>query len=147
MGGSLKDQLLGNWRLESFHLQKEAGEPIYWWGHDVVGRLTFDEKGRFAAQVGRRDRQLLKSEQLIDVTPDEAREAFLGYLAYFGTYVVDEEKGTFTTRVEGSLVPNWTGTEQQRWATIDGDKAVFTAAAVPSPMGALTPTLVWRRLS
>jgi lipocalin-like protein len=147
MGQSLRDQLLGTWRLESFHLQQEAGEAFYWWGHDVVGRVTFDEEGRFTAQVGRRDRQPLKSEQLIDVTPDEAREAFLGYLAYFGTYVVDEIEGAFTTRVEGSLVPNWIGTEQKRWASVDGDRAVFTARAVPSPMGALTPTLAWRRLS
>ena len=147
MRTSLKDHLLGTWQLESFYLQREAAEPIYWWGHDVVGRITFDEAGRFAAQVGRRDRQPLKSEQLVEVTPDEAREAFLGYLAYFGTYAVDEEEGTFTTRVEGSLVPNWTGTEQKRWATVDGDRAVFTASAVPSAMGALTPTLAWRRLS
>jgi len=55
MGTSLKDRLLGSWQLESFYLQKEVGDPIYWWGHDVVGRITFDEKGRFAAQVGRRE--------------------------------------------------------------------------------------------
>jgi lipocalin-like protein len=147
MGQRLRDQLLGTWRLESFHLQQEDGEPFYWWGRDVVGRVTFDEEGHFAAQVGRQDRQPLKSDQLIDVTPDDAREAFLGYLAYFGTYVVDEDAGTFTTRVEGSLMPNWVGTEQKRWAIVDGESAVFTAAAVPSPMGTLTPTLMWRRLS
>jgi lipocalin-like protein len=143
---SLKNRLLGSWRLESFYLQREGGEPFYWWGHDVVGRVSFDEEGRFAAQVGRRGRQPLKSELLIDVTPDEAREAFLGYFAYFGTYAVNEDEGTFTTRVEGSLLPNWIGTEQQRWATVDGDRAVFTAPAAPSPLGALTPTFVWRRL-
>ena len=31
-------------------------------------------------------------------------------LAYFGTYTVDEEGGTFTIRVEDSLMPNWVGT-------------------------------------
>ena len=56
----------------------------------------------------------MKSERLIDVTPDEAREAFLGYLAYFGTYVLDEDGRTFSTRVEGSLLPNWSGTQQKR---------------------------------
>jgi hypothetical protein len=143
---SLKNQLVGSWRLESFYLQRESGEPFYWWGHDVVGRVTFDGKGHFAAQVGRRDRQPLKSERLIDVTPDEAREAFLGYVAYFGMYAVNEEEGTFTIRVEGSLLPNWTGTEQKRWARVDGDRATFTAPASPSALGALTPTFVFRRL-
>jgi hypothetical protein len=36
----------------------------------------------------------VKSERLIDVMPDGAREAFLGHLAYFWTYLANEDGGS-----------------------------------------------------
>ena len=38
-------------------------------------------------------------------TPEEARAALLGYIAYFGTYTVDEAAHAVTHHVEGSLNP------------------------------------------
>jgi hypothetical protein len=47
-------------------------------------------------------------------TDKEVRAAYDGYVAYFGTYRVDEAKSIVTHVVEGSLYPSYTGTDQPR---------------------------------
>lgn len=49
----------------------------------------------------------------------------LAYVAYFGTYTVDATKGTVTHHVEGSLRPDYTGTDQVRPFRVDGDQLII----------------------
>ena len=46
-------------------------------------------------------------------------------MAYFGTYTVDAGKGTVTHHVEGSLRPDYTGTDQVRPFRIDRDRLII----------------------
>ena len=43
-----------------------------------------------------------------------------GFLAYFGTYTVDEKAGVVVHHVEGASFPNWIGTDQRREFTLSG---------------------------
>jgi hypothetical protein len=58
-------------------------------------------------------------------TDAEVRAAYDGYVAYFGTYRVDEANGVVTHVVEGSLKPSYTGTDQPRPFKLDGDVLVI----------------------
>ena len=42
------------------------------------------------------------------------KEAYLAYVAYFGTYTVDPKKDIVTHHVEGSLRVDYMGTDQVR---------------------------------
>ena len=44
----------------------------------------------------------------------------VSYFAYFGTYTVDAEKRVVTHHVEGSLAPDFTGTDQPRPFKLEG---------------------------
>ncbi len=59
-------------------------------------------------------------------TPEEARAAYLGYIAYFGTYTVDEAAHAVTHHVEGSLNPSYFGTDQLRPATLEGNRLTLS---------------------
>ena len=88
-----------------------------------------------APQVARRGAEPLVSAEVVVIanlplregTGDGAsyREAFLAYAAYFGTYTVDATKGTVTHHVEGSLIADYTGTDQVRPFRIEGDRLII----------------------
>ena len=60
-------------------------------------------------------------------THQEVRAAYDGYIAYFGTYEVDEAQSTVIHRVQGSLMPSYTGTDQPRPIKIVADELVIEA--------------------
>ena len=77
--------------------------------------------------------------------PNNSR-ARAGYDAYFGTYSVDDERGTVTQRLTGALSAENVGQVLTRAMTVEGDTltiALDTAAADGEPV---TRTLVWRRV-
>ena len=71
-------------------------------------------------------------------TPEEARAAYAGFVAYFGTYTVDETAHAVTHHVEGSLNPGFLGTDQVRPAALDGDRLTLSDGK--------TYRVVWERL-
>jgi hypothetical protein len=54
-------------------------------------------------------------------TPAQALAAVHAYIAYFGRYTVDASRQTVTHHVEGSLSPDYVGTDQARPYILRGD--------------------------
>jgi hypothetical protein len=73
----------------------------------------------------------------------EKKAAFDGYQAYWGTYTVNEEEGTVTHHLEGSLFPNWVGTDRKRFFEISGDRL---ALKFPLAGGQGSSLLIWEHL-
>jgi len=65
-------------------------------------------------QIMRRDRPKFASGNREKSTPEEVRAAFEGFLAYYGSYQVNESENTVVHRVEVASFPNWVGTELRR---------------------------------
>jgi hypothetical protein len=99
-----------------------------------------------SAQAMRRGRPQLASDDVHLATPEQAKAAFTGYGAYFGTYTVDERAGLVVHHVQGSLIPNWEGSEQRRRFTICGDKLVLEPPAIQAAGQQRTRRLTWQRL-
>ena len=57
-------------------------------------------------------------------TPDEAALAITGYIAYFGTYSIDEQAGTVTHHRHASIQPGDTGDLVRRYEFV-GDRLVL----------------------
>ena len=141
-----REQFIGAWKLVSFELEA-SGEISHPWGEDVVGIHTWDETGHFAFQGGRAAREKFASDNPLVSAPEEASSALGSYMAYFGTYEVDENEGTVTHNGIGSLFPNWVGMPQKRFYDFSGHQ--LTLASEPVELGGkmLTARLLWERLT
>jgi hypothetical protein len=144
--GVVRTQLVGAWLLESRIVRTANGDvlldPVL--GKQPTGRLFYEASGNMTLQMMRQERA-----QAISV-PSNSQDAknprvVLGYDAYFGTFTVNEAKGTITHHVEGSLFPEDLGKDFTRSYRIDGD--TFTLSFVSkSPEGLdVTRTLRFRR--
>jgi hypothetical protein len=78
-----------------------------------------------------------------EATPDEAKAALADYIAYFGTYTIDEATHVITVNVEGSTFPNFIGGTQTRILSFSGDEMTYHN---PTPsMGGGTAKVTYRR--
>lgn len=116
---SLRDQLIGSWRLISWEEKNPAnGEISYPCGKNAVGRIMYDAGGRMAAQIMNPDRRKVGGANLRtwanNLSAEESREVLNGYVAYFGTFDIDETKRIVTHHVRGELRPLFVGAERAR---------------------------------
>ena len=140
-----KEQLVGTWKLVSFELRHSDGQVTYPMGKDPLGVLMYDESGRMSAQLMERDRPPFAVADHHKGAPEEIKAAFEGYTAYFGTYELDEEKGTVTHHVEGALLPNLVGRRQVRFYEFTGDQLMLSTPPMPWGGEQRTGFLVWKR--
>ena len=151
--------LVGTWKLLSCVGNWSDGRVTHPYGESPSGRLVYDSGGNFAGQIQADQRPLFQSGNLLKGEPEEIKAAFEGYVAYYGTYAVDEETSSVTHHVQGSLFPNWTGKDQLRMfsfesgetgETGESGKGVRLRLTTPPFVGKrsqMSLTLVWERLN
>jgi len=87
--------------------------------------------------------------QAVDkATPEQLKTAILGYLAYFGTYTIDEKEHTVIHHVERST-NNYTGTAQVRSFEIKGNQLILIKLANTgqgAKQSQLSSRIVWERI-
>jgi len=123
------EDFVGTWTLDSIEGQDESGKWVALqdrFGPDPAGYLMYDSDGHMSAQIMRRDRRPFAAESRRDVSPEEAKEALLGYTAYFGTFSVDTEEGKVTHHRIGHIVPNQVAVDGTRFYDFDGDRLTLT---------------------
>jgi len=111
---SLKEQLTGTWTLVSNDNTLPDGTKRQIFGANPKGILILDAGGRYAQTQVRSDIPKFRSDNRLEVTPEESKTALVGSLAHFGTWAVNEADKTVTLHFEGSLNPNATGKEEKR---------------------------------
>jgi Lipocalin-like domain len=138
---TLQERLVGSWILLSYtteHPDGTTGKPY----GDAVGRLNYDALGNMAGQVMRPNRLAVAPGQW---GTQEVRSAYAGYIAYFGTYEVNEAGDTVVHHVEGALNPGWVGGRQVRRLRFEGDLLVLSTD-VPKAGAMVRHTLTWKKL-
>jgi len=137
---AVSERLIGAWRLVSYQTLDGAGrrgEPYA----AAVGRLTYDDRGNMSGQVMRPDRARVE----VGIgNAQSVRAAYIGYIAYFGSYEVAPDGATVVHRVDGALNPEWVGGTQVRKLRFDGDRLVLSAD-VRKGADIVTHTLTWER--
>jgi len=103
-------RFIGTWRLVS---------------DSSTGLMYYDGLGNMAAQVmPNRARPKYAGAQ---PTPDEAKEALTGYLAYFGSYSVDERAHTIAHHRKANINPGQIGDDAvRRYEFAPGDRLILT---------------------
>jgi hypothetical protein len=144
----LRKKFVGVWKLISCESKdKASGEVRYPYGTNPVGRVTYDLAGRMSAQVMNPGRRRVGGSPtrgraaIGEASCDEIREMVTGFIAYFGTFDIDEAARTVIHHVQASLIPTWVGTDLRRTYEFSGaDQLVLTATS-----DVATTRLVWQR--
>lgn len=125
----------GTWRLVSGRAHDATGRASL-----VVsdGLLHYTRSGLVAAQC------VISTE-----SPDPELQATLGgYVAYFGSYTVDEAARTVRHRIQGSNIPSYVGKVLPREYELVGDRLTLFARladqAVVDP--GVRAEIVWERV-
>ena len=141
------EQFVGAWNLVSFESWVSDGETTYPFGRDAEGTLIYEAGGIFSAQVMQKGRPEFESGDLLNGTVGEISSAYKGYIAYFGTYVVDEAEGIMTHHVRGSLFPNFVSGTQTRYFKFTDGQMTLSTPALPFGGQSVSAVLVWERAS
>lgn len=140
---SLKQQLIGTWTLVSSIQRTKEGVKSDRWGLNPRGRAIFEANGRYSFMIFRSDVPKFASNNMNQVTAEEAKAAIQGMTANYGTWSIDEATKTLTTNIEGSSSPNLNGGTQKRIITsLSADELKYTNPA--SQIGSVDD-VVWRR--
>ena len=122
----LTSALVGAWKLVSWEIRTADGGLSWPMGKSPAGMLTYDDSGRVSVQIMQPNTQ--------------------GALAYFGTYIVDDMKGTVTHHVEASSLPDQVGTDLVGTLRLNGLNLTITSANKSAEGKAVSTVLAWQRL-
>lgn len=140
-------RFVGAWRLLSCEALDLAGEVRYPFGQRATGQLFYDGAGNMSAHLMRPDRPHFAGRDPALGTDAEVRDAFDGYVGYFGTYSVDGATRAVTHRVVGASFPNWVGTDLVRYYTFDENGRLRLATPPIEVKGrSLEYVLLWGRI-
>lgn len=124
------------WELVSFQSEDKNGEIIYPLGKNAKGFILFTSGNRISVHIMAVDRN--KDTTLQFLTEAEEKMSDLGYHAYTGSFVIDEEKEILETSVEVSLISSYVGSKQPRKVKTENGNLYLTNVKHPERQ------LVWK---
>ena len=125
----------------------DDGSAVPEFGANAHGYLTYTEAGTVTAVLGAGDRPTVSASDPQDGTPEEYTSSAQKFVAYAGTYVLDESTGTVHHSIELALYPNWQGQSQLRELRLEGDILMITASPRTAADGrTFRAELRWRRV-
>lgn len=129
----------GVWKLVSFDQNEADGNVSHPYGEAPVGRLTFDTAGRMSVFVMKPGRvaSVNSTGAIPTASAEDLRQIADGFMAYYGSFQVDEEMKVITVKVEACTIPAWTDSEQKRSYELADDTLTLITPATK---------LTWTRL-
>jgi len=125
--------VLGTWRLQSYVREVLAtGERFNQFGEDPDGYIGYAPDDRMDAIFTRKDR-ITPADAV--PTEEEGVQLLGTMVAYAGTFTLEAEK--VTHHIDISWNQAWTGTDQVRFYTLDGNMLSITTAPYKSYFDAM----------
>jgi hypothetical protein len=109
---SVKARLLGAWRYVGTRINGGNWDR----GANPKGMIYYGPHGEMAVQIAP---DVKRTRAGATMTPEEAYVAIKDYIAYFGTYTVDEQAGTVTHHRADNLQPGEGGDLIRRYEFVD----------------------------
>jgi Lipocalin-like domain len=119
LGQSLKEQIVGAWRLASIY-NEDNGVKMHLYGEKPVGIFIFDRSGNFSQFLSKPELPKFAQPNRLKGTDKEYRDVMQGMIAGFGTYSVEGD--TVTLRWVASSYPNRAGTTEKRTYKVTGEE-------------------------
>jgi hypothetical protein len=136
---SARSRLVGVWKLRSCLRTFKDGRTEHPFGEKPVGRIEYDKAGRVSALLMRPGRR-----STLPPGTELDNDAVTGFVAYFGTFDIEEATQTVIHHIEASLAPSWVGTDLKRRFRFDASHLLLTR---PAPDSSSSDELVWERES
>jgi hypothetical protein len=133
----------GSWELKEWTAELTSGELVFPYGPDAKGILTYDKFGNMAVQLMKNKRPKFLSEDPLNAQPEEVWEAYNGFIAYSGSYEVDNSAKKVTHQIRLSSFPNWVGQNQIRYYEFIDDNLILSTDLI----GASKHKLIWEKLT
>lgn len=130
-----EETIVGCWQMvEAWNIDDptKPDDKTYPWGQPPLGYWVYDPAGNVSVQIS-----INPPLPLVDVTTanwwdlapivtSDMIASFDNYMAYFGTYTVDYEKGVVTANVVTDVLRAYTGTPQPRnFKFENGDLVIY----------------------
>lgn len=117
--GEVANKLLGAWRYVGTRINGDDWDR----GANPKGMIYYGAHGEMAVQIAP---DVKRTRAGAVMSPQEAFTAVKDYIAYFGTYTVDEAAGTVTHYRQASLQPGDNGDLVRRYE-LNGDRLILRA--------------------
>jgi len=145
----LRERFVGVWKLVSYQSRsKSNGGVSYPYGANPVGRLAYDAAGHMSAQLMNPGRRMVgvppnrdRAAAVREISTDDMREILSGFMAYCGTFDIDEAARTVIHHVQASLYPSWVGSDQRRSYEFSGSNRLVLTLSLDQSVN----RLVWER--
>jgi hypothetical protein len=135
--------LNGTWRLREWRRVTPDGRVAHPLGTEPEGLLVYAPDGRMIVQMMAAERPELDSPDPLKGDTETRAQLYSTCLAYFGTFEVRD--GAVVHRVEASLYPGWSGAEQVRPYSLDGDELTLRTPPMTGPNAGTVNEIVWVR--
>jgi hypothetical protein len=143
---TLRDQLIGTWRLVSYETKGEDGSIAYPMGQELAGFIMYLPDGFMSANLMVTGRPPYTGGGANTATPAELAAAAIGYFGYAGRFEVDEARRAVTHYVDVALVPNLIGTSQLRHVAIEGARLILRGDPGAGGGRIAAPIITWERV-
>lgn len=138
---------VGVWRLLRVEMKALDGKISYPWGSEVIGMLVYCGNGMFSMQISPLKRPKFKNATNTKITKDEMADAYLGYVAMFGTYEVIPGRSYIIHNPTASLCPNLVNSPEKRFFEVTESCLTLTTQAVSVEEGIVARTCItWERV-
>jgi hypothetical protein len=113
-------KLVGAWRYVGTTIDG-VNKPR---GKNPKGMIYYGPHGEMSVQIAP---DVERKRAGAEMSPEEAKAAVTDYIAYFGSYTIDEKAGTVTHHRQASIQPGDSGELVRRYELV-GDRLILRAA-------------------
>ncbi len=132
----------GSWELLEWTNESKEGTIGFPFGKDITGQITYGSDGSMSVQIMKKNRPTFRSGDPLDGMAEEMIDAFKGFIAYCGTYEINQDSNQVVHQIRISSFPNWVGKVQVRKFEFNGDRLTLSTDYI----GPNKHTLVWRKI-
>jgi hypothetical protein len=144
---TIREQLLGTWRLVSYYTEGPDGSIAYPMGKDARGFIMYLPDGFMSANLMVPGRPPYTGGIAETATPAELTAAALGYFGYAGRYEVDEPAQGVRHHIEVALAPNLAGGTQFRHVRFDGRRLILRGDPIRLGERMASYVITWERVA
>jgi hypothetical protein len=142
----IEKTFIGFWKLVSVENTDSEGSKTFPYGTNPKGTLFFDEKGNYAIQIYKNERQKIVSGDKNKCTPEENAAIVQGCNSHFGQYEIDSLSKTILFKIETASFPNWEETEQNRSYVYHNNELEYFVVNTTQGGKSVTAKVVWKKL-
>jgi hypothetical protein len=143
---TIREQLLGTWRLISYETVGIDGSSVHPMGRDAIGFIMYMADGFMSANLMVPGRPTFTGGGVSTATQAELSAASAGYFGYAGQYEVDEAEHAVRHHIELALVPNLVGTTQFRRIAFEGTRLILEGEPILMAGRVAAPVITWERM-